>query len=635
MTGLSTQELDALFSSLKEKKFAVIGDFALDAYYFLDQTASENSIETGLRTNAVRSMRFTPGGAGNVAANLTSMGARRVYGLGVVGDDMFGREYLSILTDLGIDTRLMVVQQGGWNTCVYTKRYDAGVEKPRIDIGNFNELSLSSVSLLIERLGRLIPDMDVVLINQQLINGIHTPVFRAELKKLILESEGKVFLLDSRDLNDEYQGAIRKINDHEALAAAGLKPATGEHVPAESVHRAANILNQRWGDPVFITRGARGGLVHDGVETNEVPGLHILGKKDTVGAGDSIFAGLAAGLAAGLQNRRALLFASFVAGVTIGKLYQTGTASEAEIRVLAQSPEFNLNPEKAESTRGAEYLPDSDIEIITPFEKSRIEYALFDHDGTISTMREGWETAMEPVMVRAILGDSLDAVGQDVYARVVEDVRECIDATTGIQTLAQMHELVKMIEHWGFTPSEKILTPLEYKHIYLAELDRLISVRIRKVEREEMDARDFTVKGAVRFLKALRERGVTLYLVSGTDETDVRREAGVLGYADLFDGGIFGATDSMDHEPKRQVMKMILDRIGRGKEERVVTFGDGPVEMRESWKAGGVRIGIASDEVRRYGLNPRKRSRLILAGAQAVVPDFSQADRLMELLFHG
>jgi len=64
----------------------------------------------------------------------------------------------------------------------------------------------------------------------------------------------------------------------------------------------------------------------------------------------------------------------------------------------------------------------------------------------------------------------------------------------------------------------------------------------------------------------------------------------------------------------------------------LATLGDGPVEIRETRKRGGLAIGVASDEVRRYGLNDAKRPRLIRAGADVIIPDFSQADALLGLL---
>ena len=80
------------------------------------------------------------------------------------------------------------------------------------------------------------------------------------------------------------------------------------------------------------------------------------------------------------------------------------------------------------------------------------------------------------------------------------------------------------------------------------------------------------------------------------------------------------------------VLDRILDSIGEAAFGKVATFGDGPVEIRETRKRGGVTIGVASNELRRYGLNDKKRTRLIKAGADILIPDFSQPNRLLDLL---
>ena len=80
------------------------------------------------------------------------------------------------------------------------------------------------------------------------------------------------------------------------------------------------------------------------------------------------------------------------------------------------------------------------------------------------------------------------------------------------------------------------------------------------------------------------------------------------------------------------VLDSILDSIGEEEASSIVTFGDGPVEIRETHKRGGTTAGIASNELRRYGLNQAKRTRLIKAGADIIVPDFSQVEILLGLL---
>ena len=89
----------------------------------------------------------------------------------------------------------------------------------------------------------------------------------------------------------------------------------------------------------------------------------------------------------------------------------------------------------------------------------------------------------------------------------------------------------------------------------------------------------------------------------------------------------------MTKEGKSIVLDRILAEIGsESARKSLVTFGDGPVELRETHKRGGFAVGVASDEVRRFGLNQEKRASLIRAGADLIIPDFSQLDRLLPLI---
>jgi phosphoglycolate phosphatase-like HAD superfamily hydrolase len=144
---------------------------------------------------------------------------------------------------------------------------------------------------------------------------------------------------------------------------------------------------------------------------------------------------------------------------------------------------------------------------------------------------------------------------------------------------------------------------------------------------------DFTIKKVVDFLQSLHQKGVALYLASGTDQGDVEREAEILGYRALFGNRIYGAVGDVATEAKRVVLEKILADIGEEASERVLTFGDGPVEIRETHKRRGYTVGVASNEIRRYGLNMGKRRRLIEAGADLIIPDYCQMDQLLALLF--
>jgi phosphoglycolate phosphatase-like HAD superfamily hydrolase len=163
-------------------------------------------------------------------------------------------------------------------------------------------------------------------------------------------------------------------------------------------------------------------------------------------------------------------------------------------------------------------------------------------------------------------------------------------------------------------------------------LMQMVSAREKKLISSELSVEDFTIKNAIPFLTKLQNNGVKLYLVSGTDEEDVKHEAGILGYDDLFEGGIFGAVGDINKEAKKIVLDRILDLIGESENGQIATIGDGPVEIRETHKRGGVTIGVASNELKRFGLNKIKRTRLIKAGANIIIPDFSRYTELLNLL---
>jgi phosphoglycolate phosphatase-like HAD superfamily hydrolase len=300
--------------------------------------------------------------------------------------------------------------------------------------------------------------------------------------------------------------------------------------------------------------------------------------------------------------------------------------------MAVSDPEYNFEPELADNPQRAQYLLGTEIEHIGELpSRLEIRHCIFDHDGTLSTLREGWERIMEPMMAQAVLGRRYATADAALLVKTMKEVRTFIDHTTGIQTLVQMKGLVELVKQVGLTDESDILDEHGYKHIYNQQLLQIVQKRMEKLQAGELNSTDFQIKNAAPLLHALHSRGVKLYLASGTDEADVLAEAQAMGYANLFEGRIFGAVGDVTVEAKM----LVLDRIIREHHlegHHFATFGDGPVEMRGTQKRGGFCIGVASDEVRRFGLNPAKRARLIRAGAQLIVPDFSQLRALLEVM---
>ena len=629
---LSRPETAAALDNLSQASVAVLGDFCLDVYWTIDRSASEISVETGVRTEPVRQQRYSPGGAGNVVANLLSLGVHRVYPVGILGDDPFGRELVRLFGHPYLDAGGLIVQRESWATHSYVKPYVGDDELSRIDHGNYNVLAVETEDLLFARLEEILDKVSVVLVNHQVIGSLHdAPTFRERLAAAMLRHPNVCFIVDSRGYHESYRRAVHKLNDREVLRANGVSLAADEVSLSELIHNVVELY-KRWQAPLVVTRGERGCLVYTGGTVQQIFGIQLPGRTDPVGAGDTFVSTLAAIVSTGTNLTAAAFIANVAAAVTAQKLFQTGTATPSEILELGSVAEYAVHPELADAPHRASYLPGSEIEIISePPPMLQIRHAIFDHDGTISTLREGWEAIMQPMMMKAVLGENLLSVGTTLFQMVESRVHEFIQRTTGIQTITQMHGLVELILEFGLVPRDRILSPAEYKVVYNLELKALVDQRLEKLQRGELDVADFTIKGAIPFLRTLQSQGICIYLASGTDETDVKFEAEQLGYADVFDGGIYGSVGDVSKDAKKLVIERILREVD-GAFEQLVAFGDGPVEMRETSRHGAFAVGVASDELRRFGSNAEKRRRLVRAGAHAIVPDFSQWQRLWQFL---
>jgi len=273
------------------------------------------------------------------------------------------------------------------------------------------------------------------------------------------------------------------------------------------------------------------------------------------------------------------------------------------------------------------YLPGTEIEIVDPnVPRGRLRYGLFDSDGTISLLREGWEKIMGPVMIECICGD------HPPTPEIEQAVAEYIDKSTGIQTIFQMEHLVEMVREYGLVPEGKILDAWGYKQIYNDRLMVPVRRRLAQLASGEKTAEDFTLRGSLDFLRVLCDRGLTLYCFSGTDQEDVHNETRALGADKYFKGGIFGALRPVESYSKDKVIKELIKRFDLHGSE-VLVVGDGPVELRNAKENGCVALGVASDEARRYGLNAHKRKRVLRAGADLLIPDFGETERLIAYLF--
>ena len=243
---------------------------------------------------------------------------------------------------------------------------------------------------------------------------------------------------------------------------------------------------------------------------------------------------------------------------------------------------------------------------------------ILDFDGTLSTLRCGWESVMRPMMLEMI-----DPEHPDDPALAAE-VDQYIDESTGIQTVYQMQWLAQKIIQRGVNPERH--DEWWYKDVYHHRLMEAVQKRIDRVQKGEDAPECYLIKGSKAFLDLLKELGFALYVASGTDDVNVRQEVEVLGLTTYFDD-ICGAPDRQAACSKEMVIHRLMEQKGFSGQNLLIV-GDGKVEIGLGKAAGGRTLGVASDETRRCGINPAKEVRLRAAGADAMIGDYTDLDWL-------
>lgn len=255
----------------------------------------------------------------------------------------------------------------------------------------------------------------------------------------------------------------------------------------------------------------------------------------------------------------------------------------------------------------------------------QISHVLFDFDGTLSLLRSGWPE----VMVQMFL-EMLPRRNDDTEIALRSMLYDDIMLLNGKQTIYQMVRFAERISERGSTPKE----PGWYKDEYARRLHLKIDGRIQSIENGSAQPDAFLVAGAIEFLAYLRAQGSTLYLASGTDEVFVKREAKLLGVSEYFAGNFYAAKD--ESFSKRAVIdQMLLDHSIEG--ARLISFGDGYVELMETKAVGGTAVAVACDEEHNGSgkIDTTKRELLVNSGADLVIPDYRDGIVLMEAICGG
>ena len=334
MKGLKRSRLLEILDSLKSLKVAVIGDFALDVYWYADMTRSELSRETPHYTRPIVRETYSPGASGNICCNVKDLGVKKVFAVTALGEDWRGQILKEKLRGNGILLDY-VISSSERVTSTYIKPilcgWDSQQEDPRLDFINYNPLSENIESQLVENVQSVVSKVDVVIVEDQMThNGIVTDNVRESLIHLAEENPEKVFVADSRERIGLFRNMVLKPNRIEAVKAVcpSRNPLEVKMDELINIGRKMQIRAKR---PIYITLSEKGALLITESDHYHLPVAPTEPPIDPVGAGDTFIATIGTSLAGGASPVEAGIIANLAASIIIKKLNITGTASPKEI----------------------------------------------------------------------------------------------------------------------------------------------------------------------------------------------------------------------------------------------------------------------------------------------------------------
>jgi len=321
-------------SRIRAARVGVMGDFLLEGRWELDAG------EIGSATHRVGGQRYLLAGAGNVAANLASLGSNAVHAVGLVGDDLFGRHTLDLLRDRSIKSDGMLRVQRDWQSPARGMTFIGTREIERFEFGSLNRVAELSLDRLADALDRTAAWCDAVVLHQEFNSGpgvLAREGAAERIERIIARHPRCRFLLHARCPGRPIRGAMLMVD---ATGAARLCEAQGTSSgdAAESARRCATRLYESLRQPVFVARGPQGVIVADATGLHESPTQPLAEPTSHENIADTCAATIAAILAGGGDAVLAIRLANLASRVTAKVLDGPAAATPDQVRTSAERP---------------------------------------------------------------------------------------------------------------------------------------------------------------------------------------------------------------------------------------------------------------------------------------------------------
>ncbi|HEX3498582.1 MAG TPA: D-glycero-beta-D-manno-heptose-7-phosphate kinase [Stellaceae bacterium] len=319
---------------LHHARILCLGDVMLDHYVY--GQVERVSPEAPIPILRVERETRTPGGAGNVLRNLQALGAQTCF-VSVIGNDPAGRELNRLIAEPGNVEAHMLVETGRVTT-LKTRYIAANQQMLRADRESVAPLGPYVRADFLRLIEHAIGEHDVIIISDYakgvIGEGIAATIIAAA------RAAGKPVVVDPKGTDySAYRGAsVLKPNRRELALATRMPVGT----QAEIVAAARALIAQGNFGAVLVSLGEDGMILVGAAGTVHPLAAAAREVFDVSGAGDTVIATLAAGLAGGLSLIEAAWLANLAAGIVVGKI-GTAVTHASELREALADAEHGHN----------------------------------------------------------------------------------------------------------------------------------------------------------------------------------------------------------------------------------------------------------------------------------------------------
>lgn len=322
---------------LARGRVLVIGDVMVDHY--VSGRVSRVSDEAPVPIVQVSDERWTAGGAANVAANIAALGGKAMLA-GVTGSDPAASTLAGILGALSGAVEAHLVADAGRPTTIKTRYMGGQHQIVRVDRELGGAIARATEDRLIDIIGDLADEVDAIMISDY-AKGVLTDRVLAAVMEQAARAGVPVIVDPKRADWSAYRGAAYITPNRKELTLA-THAACGSDAECAA---AAEVAIAQTGAAILLTRSEQGMSLF----AKGAPPVHLAAKArevfDVSGAGDTVAATVALGIAGGLSADIAMQVANIAAGIVVAKR-GTATASPAELlaeieaghRVLVSTP---------------------------------------------------------------------------------------------------------------------------------------------------------------------------------------------------------------------------------------------------------------------------------------------------------